>query len=501
MSVNCSPFGPKPQFELSSGVPAIGGQLFFYAAGSVNTKQTTYTDSTGSVANTNPIILNSLGNPTNTEIWFTSGLAYKVVYAPVGDTDPPSSPIWTIDNLRGINDTTVSISEWIAGPTPTYIGATSFSLVGDQTSTFMIGRRVKTTNSGGTVYGTITNSAYTTLTTVTVVNDSGVIDSGLSAVSYGLLSATNQSIPTVNNATNAINLAGGVAGAVPYQSAPGTTAFSAAGAAGQPILSGGTGAPTFGSLQSIVSMPDPTLAANAMTLPASTHALDFRSETLTTGAVTTISGTAAALVIPSGAKLGTTNGVLSSIVEVIMNNAGTLEKAVINLAGGNDLSETGVISTTAISAAATSANVFYSNAARSNLAYRVVRRIDSTQATAGTWVTSPSLVQGVGGQALASMSSLGYGQTVQDVTGSRTAGTTYYNTTGKPFYASLVVTNSAASTPAANSYLSVNGTPTAWAIAENAGGQYAALTCLIPVGASYVMSSTISTVVKWIEIK
>jgi len=36
----------------------------------------------------------------------------------------------------------------------------------------------------------------------------------------------------------------------------------------------------------------------------------------------------------------------------------------------------------------------------------------------------------MGGQALTAMSSLGYGQTWQTVT--RTSGTTYYNTTGKP---------------------------------------------------------------------
>lgn len=194
-TVNPSPFGPKPQFELADGLPAVGNKLFFYVAGSVNTKQDTYTDSTGSVANANPLILNSLGFPT-TEIWFQAGLAYKVVYAPSTDTDPPTSPIWTIDHLLGINDTTSSQSEWVAsGLTPTFIGATSFSLVGDQTSTFTVGRRVKTTNSGGTIYSRISASVFGALTTITVVNDSGVLDSGLSAVSYGLLSSTNVSLP------------------------------------------------------------------------------------------------------------------------------------------------------------------------------------------------------------------------------------------------------------------------------------------------------------------
>lgn len=190
MAVNPSPLGPKPQYELADGTPAVGYKLFFYVAGSVNTKQNTYTDSTGSVANANPIVLNALGQPT-TQIWFTAGQSYKVVYAPSTDTDPPTSPVWTIDNISGINDVTVSQSEWVSGPAPTYVSATSFTLVGDQTSTFTKGRRVKTTNSGGTVYSTITNTAFAAVTTVTVANDTGSLDSGLSAVSYGLLSAVN----------------------------------------------------------------------------------------------------------------------------------------------------------------------------------------------------------------------------------------------------------------------------------------------------------------------
>lgn len=195
MAVNCSPFGPKPQLELSDGLPAVGNQLFFYVAGSVNTKQNTYTDSTGGSANPNPIVLNSLGEPTD-EIWFTAGLSYKVVYAPANDTDPPTSPIWTIDNLVGINDTTVSQDQWVSfAGAPTYISATSFSLVGDQTTTFQVGRRIKTTNTGGTVYSTITASSFGVITTITVVNDSSTLDSGLSAVSYGLLSKSNDSMP------------------------------------------------------------------------------------------------------------------------------------------------------------------------------------------------------------------------------------------------------------------------------------------------------------------
>lgn len=195
-TVNPSGLGPKPQYVLATGLPAVGNLLFFYVGGSTSTKQNTYTDSTGTVANTNPIVLNALGEPT-TEIWFAAGLDYNVVYAPAGDTDPPSSPIWTIPHLRGINDSSVTIDQWVnPGLTPTYVSATQFTLAGDQTSAFQAGRRLKTTNSGGTVVSTITVSVFGALTTITVLNDSpGVLDAGLSAVSYGLISRTSDSLP------------------------------------------------------------------------------------------------------------------------------------------------------------------------------------------------------------------------------------------------------------------------------------------------------------------
>lgn len=194
MAVHEAPIGVKPQFVLDSGLPAVGNKLFFYQAGS-STKQDTFSDWTGLSANSNPLTLNSLGEP-DTQIWFTAGLNYKVVYAPSNDTDPPTSPIWTLDNLRGINDATVTSDQWLeSGFTPTFISTTSFSVLGDQTSLFQIGRRLKSINGSGTIYSTITNSVFGAVTTVTVSNDSGVLDSGLSSVSYGILSSVNDSMP------------------------------------------------------------------------------------------------------------------------------------------------------------------------------------------------------------------------------------------------------------------------------------------------------------------
>ena len=180
----------------ANGDPLVGGLLFTYAAGS-STKQTVYTNAAGSVPHSNPIVLNSLGYPTQGPIWIPEGISVKFVLAPPTDTDPPTSPIKTVDNVQGVNDASVSISEWQASVVvPDYISATSFSLPGDQTTEFQKGRRAQFTTSGGTKYGKIINSVFTTMTTITMLMDgSDVLDSGLSVVNLSLLRATPSALP------------------------------------------------------------------------------------------------------------------------------------------------------------------------------------------------------------------------------------------------------------------------------------------------------------------
>jgi len=59
------------------------------------------------------------------------------------------------------------------------------------------------------------------------------------------LSGNASTATSATSATTATNLAGGVAGAVPYQSGSGATAFSAAGTSGQVLTSAGTASPTW----------------------------------------------------------------------------------------------------------------------------------------------------------------------------------------------------------------------------------------------------------------
>jgi hypothetical protein len=174
----------------ANGDPLVGGKILTYLAGST-TPAATYTSNTGGTQQANPVVLNSLGAPAS-PIWLAEGVTYKFVITSAAD-----AVLRTIDNVEGINDAATSASEWVdSGFVPTYANATSFTVPGDQTDTLHVGRRLKTTNTAGTIYSTITVSAFTALTTVTVVNDSGVLDSGLSSVSYGLLSKTNHSIPS-----------------------------------------------------------------------------------------------------------------------------------------------------------------------------------------------------------------------------------------------------------------------------------------------------------------
>ncbi|NDG27421.1 MAG: hypothetical protein EB120_09635, partial [Proteobacteria bacterium] len=62
---------------------------------------------------------------------------------------------------------------------------------------------------------------------------------------------SNQSSLNVGSAALATALAGGAAGRIPYQTAAGATAFSAAGTASQVLLSGGAGAPTWSNQSSL----------------------------------------------------------------------------------------------------------------------------------------------------------------------------------------------------------------------------------------------------------
>ena len=185
VSIITAPF----QIEDLNGLPVSGGYLESYGPNGSATPKALYSDKAGTVSVGVSHTLNSLG-------MFTDGVLYGSgdYYFRLFDADSVLIDDW--EYIEGEGSGNNAATEWVASVNPTYISATSFSVPGDLTSEFHVNRRVKTDNTGGTVYGTITASAYTSLTTVTVVNDSGVLDSGLSAVDLGFLRADNQSFPS-----------------------------------------------------------------------------------------------------------------------------------------------------------------------------------------------------------------------------------------------------------------------------------------------------------------
>jgi hypothetical protein len=93
MTVNLMPL-VKQQFN-ENGAPVSGGKLFVYLAGTT-TKATTFTDSTGQTPNTNPIILDANGQCS---CYLSPTTYYKFILSPSTDTDPPTNPYWTVDNV------------------------------------------------------------------------------------------------------------------------------------------------------------------------------------------------------------------------------------------------------------------------------------------------------------------------------------------------------------------------------------------------------------------
>jgi hypothetical protein len=95
MAVNLSPIGNGQQFFDNTGLPLNGGLIYTYQAGST-TPLATYTDINGTIANTNPIVLDSSGRLPN-EVWLTYGFNYKFVVK-----TSAAVTLGTYDNLYGI---------------------------------------------------------------------------------------------------------------------------------------------------------------------------------------------------------------------------------------------------------------------------------------------------------------------------------------------------------------------------------------------------------------
>jgi hypothetical protein len=97
-SVLLSPVGNGQQFFDNDGQPLAGGLIYTYLAGS-STLLSTYTSVNGTVANTNPIVLDAYGR-TPSEVWMLEGYSYKFVIQ-----TSAAVTLQTLDNLYPILQT------------------------------------------------------------------------------------------------------------------------------------------------------------------------------------------------------------------------------------------------------------------------------------------------------------------------------------------------------------------------------------------------------------
>lgn len=152
---------PVMHFVDNNGNALVGGQLWTYLSGT-NTPAATYTDSTGSVANTNPIILNARGECA---VYFAPNQNYKLVLQ-----DASSNTIWTADQQPGFSSS---------------ILAAYLAQLGGSNGSTQIGY-----NAGFT--GAITRTVWSKLhDVISVVDATGVDPTGTTDSTIGIQAALN----------------------------------------------------------------------------------------------------------------------------------------------------------------------------------------------------------------------------------------------------------------------------------------------------------------------
>src|SRR5574337_215275 len=194
-----SQLGFYPKFhgtDPSTGMPLVGGLLYTYAAGT-STPLATYADSGLTTPNANPIVLDASGEA----LLYCGALSYKLVLC-----NSLGAQLWSVDNYAPNIASIGADAQWVAyGATATQTSATTFSVSGDQTAVFGVGRRLRSSNTGGTVYSTVQSSSYAAGTTsVVVTNDTGSLDGGFSSLAYGLVSYQDPSYLDPRSAVQAV---------------------------------------------------------------------------------------------------------------------------------------------------------------------------------------------------------------------------------------------------------------------------------------------------------
>ena len=140
---------PKLQFFDLNGAPLSGGLLYTYAAGTT-TPLASYTDSTGLIANTNPIVLDSRGEAN---VWLGTASYKLALYTSAGVL------IWTVDNIS-TNGSNLSVTDHTGD------GTTTAFAVADGFTAIYINGVYQNRNTYNATSGTVTFSQAPPITSL-----------------------------------------------------------------------------------------------------------------------------------------------------------------------------------------------------------------------------------------------------------------------------------------------------------------------------------------------
>ena len=209
---------------------------------------------------TNSLTVNSGGTGGVSPQTFNGSAAVTISYNTVGapsTTGSNASGTWAI-GISG-NSATVTNGLYSTGSysNPSWLTSILGSIVSGAVSTATTATNIAAGAAGSLPYQTGSGA-----TSMLSLGTSGyVLTAGASAPTY--VAQSTLSVGSASTATTATNLANGVAGAVPWQSAAGATGFTAAGTSGQVLQSNGTSVPTWVTPSAAVTVSDDTATITA----------------------------------------------------------------------------------------------------------------------------------------------------------------------------------------------------------------------------------------------
>ena len=241
---------------------AIANAYLANSSITINGNSVSLGSSTTVTANTpNVLTFNNSGTGGASGITFNGGAAQTVSYNTIGapsTTGTNASGTWGI-NVTG-NAATVTNGLYSTGSysNPSWLTSILGSIVSGAVASATLA--ASATNVAGGTAGALpyqTGSGATSFLGLGTTNF--VLTAGSSAPQY--VAQSTLSVGSATTATTATNLAGGGAGYVPYQSGAGATSFLSAGTTGQVLTSNGSGAPTWSTPATAVTLSDDTTTA------------------------------------------------------------------------------------------------------------------------------------------------------------------------------------------------------------------------------------------------